>query len=195
MWKFYVKVFRASYFKTLWWILFMFGIMMDIGPTLYGVPSPLLYMTLRSRSQSSFRWKVLGSFYFQTRSYIWLDIGPKYYRVLSPCPVHDLKVKIMDLEFLYESFTLKFFRKEKGNSGELSCPVIGLIRDTALTVEPSNKKRDFDLSVLKSFRRVCLATQWGKRCGSLSELPSFEGRMWDLIVSVPDHCLSSYFSC
>ena len=23
----------------------------------------------------------------------------------------------------------------------------------------------------------------------------FEGRMWDLIVSVPDHCLSFYFSC
>ena len=22
-----------------------------------------------------------------------------------------------------------------------------------------------------------------------------EGRMWDLIVSVPDHCLSFYFSC
>ena len=27
-----------------------------------------------------------------------------------------------------------------------------------------------------------------------SYLPfSFEGRMWDLIVSVPDHCLSFYF--
>ena len=23
----------------------------------------------------------------------------------------------------------------------------------------------------------------------------FEGRMWDLIVSVPDHCFSFYFSC
>ena len=23
----------------------------------------------------------------------------------------------------------------------------------------------------------------------------FEGRIWDLIVSVPDHCLSFYFSC
>ena len=23
----------------------------------------------------------------------------------------------------------------------------------------------------------------------------FEGRMWDLIVSVPDHCLSFYFVC
>ena len=24
---------------------------------------------------------------------------------------------------------------------------------------------------------------------------SFEGRMWDLIVSVPDHCLPFYFMC
>ena len=23
----------------------------------------------------------------------------------------------------------------------------------------------------------------------------FEGRIWDLIVSVPDHCLSFYFDC
>ena len=23
----------------------------------------------------------------------------------------------------------------------------------------------------------------------------FEGKMWDLIVSVPDHCLSFYFDC
>ena len=23
----------------------------------------------------------------------------------------------------------------------------------------------------------------------------FEGRIWDLIVSVPDHCLSFYFAC
>ena len=23
----------------------------------------------------------------------------------------------------------------------------------------------------------------------------FEGKMWDLIVSVPDHCLSFYFEC
>ena len=25
-------------------------------------------------------------------------------------------------------------------------------------------------------------------------LMAFEGRMWDLIVSVPDHCLSFYFT-
>ena len=27
----------------------------------------------------------------------------------------------------------------------------------------------------------------------LSYFPGFEGRMWDLIVSVADHCLSFYF--
>ena len=31
-------------------------------------------------------------------------------------------------------------------------------------------------------------------CQFISYFPfSFEGRMWDLIVSVPDHCLSFYF--
>ena len=30
----------------------------------------------------------------------------------------------------------------------------------------------------------------------LSYFPfGFEGRIWDLIVSVPDHCLSFYFVC
>ena len=31
-------------------------------------------------------------------------------------------------------------------------------------------------------------------CRQFSYFPfGFEGRMWDLIVSVPDHCLSFYF--
>ena len=48
-----------------------------------------------------------------------------------------------------------------------------------------------------------MTTYLGKSC-SFGLLPSiyvfsyfpfgFEGRMWDLIVSVPDHCLSFYFS-
>ena len=47
-----------------------------------------------------------------------------------------------------------------------------------------------------------MITYLGKSC-SFGKLPSiyvfsyfpfgFEGRMWDLIVSVPDHCLSFYF--
>ena len=28
----------------------------------------------------------------------------------------------------------------------------------------------------------------------VTSLFGFEGRMWDLIVSVPDHCLSFYFA-
>ena len=54
-----------------------------------------------------------------------------------------------------------------------------------------------------------MATYLGKSCSfglprvPFRKLPSiyvfsyfpfgFEGRMWDLIVSVPDHCLSFYF--
>ena len=30
---------------------------------------------------------------------------------------------------------------------------------------------------------------------SYFSLFGFEGRIWDLIVSVPDHCLSFYLSC
>ena len=50
--------------------------------------------------------KFLGPHYFQTLWSIWfmfnmvIDIGPKFYTVQSPPPVHDLKVKVMDLEFL-----------------------------------------------------------------------------------------------
>ena len=53
-----------------------------------------------------------------------------------------------------------------------------------------------------------MTTYLGKRC--LPRVPflncrkfmylvislfGFEGRIWDLIVSVPDHCLSFYFTC
>ena len=38
-----------------------------------------------------------------------------------------------------------------------------------------------------------MTTYLGKSC-SFSYFPfGFEGRIWDLIVSVPDHCLSFYF--
>ena len=32
----------------------------------------------------------------------------------------------------------------------------------------------------------------GASCDSIIKYIEFEGRMWDLIVSVPDHCLSFY---
>ena len=56
------------------------------------------------------------------RGCIWLDIGPKFYRLPSPCPVHDLKVKIMDLEFLCESFMLKN-ASERKSAVQASYPV------------------------------------------------------------------------
>ena len=36
---------------------------------------------------------------------------------------------------------------------------------------------------------------WGLSYHLVISLFGFEGRMWDLIVSVPDHCLSVYLTC
>ena len=47
---FTLKILGPHYFQTLWWIWFMFGMMVDIGPKFYIVPSPSPYMTLTSRS-------------------------------------------------------------------------------------------------------------------------------------------------
>ena len=99
--------------------------MMDISPEFYGVPStPCIYNLKVKVTDSeflcrSFTLKVLGPRYFQTQlciSFMFgmtIDTIPKFYRVPSPCSVHDLKVKVMDLEFLCETFTLKMLQKEK----------------------------------------------------------------------------------
>ena len=50
------------YFQILWWIWFMFGMMIDIGPNFYTVPSPPPYMSLRSRSRTIML-KFLGPHY------------------------------------------------------------------------------------------------------------------------------------
>ena len=48
--------------------------------------------------------KFLGPHCFQTLWWIWfmfgmmIDTGPKFYTVPSPPPIHDLKVKVTDLE-------------------------------------------------------------------------------------------------
>ena len=47
--------------------------------------------------------------------------GAKFYRVPSPCLVHDLKVKVMDLEFLYESFVKN--TSERKRPIQARCPV------------------------------------------------------------------------
>ena len=50
--------------------------------------------------------KFLGPHYFQTLWWIWfmfgmmMDTGPKFYTVPSTTPIHDLKVKVTDLELL-----------------------------------------------------------------------------------------------
>ena len=49
---FVLKFLGPHCFQTLWWIWFVYGMMIDTGPEFYTVPSPPLYMTLRSRSQS-----------------------------------------------------------------------------------------------------------------------------------------------
>ena len=67
------------------------------------IPTP--YMTLRSRSRI-FMLKFLGPHYFQTLWWIWfmfgmmIDTGLKFYAVPSTLPMHDLKVKVTDLELL-----------------------------------------------------------------------------------------------
>ena len=92
----------------------MFGMMMDTGPKFYTVPSPAPYMTLRSRSQTfmiKFYIKVFRTSLFPNPMMdlvhfgTMIDTGLKFYAVPSTPPVHDLKVKITDLELLCKSFT------------------------------------------------------------------------------------------
>ena len=84
----------------------MFGLMIDIGPKFYAVPSPTPYMTLgQGHGLRIFMLKFLGPHYFQTIWYIWfifgmmVDIGWKFHAVPFP-PATYLKVKVTDLEFL-----------------------------------------------------------------------------------------------
>ena len=85
----------------------MLGMMINIGPKFYRVPSPSLYMTLRSRSQDFY-----VKFYIKdVRTSLFTNpltdlvhvlkddrYWSKILRGTIPTPVHDLKVK--DLEFL-----------------------------------------------------------------------------------------------
>ena len=75
--------------------------MMDIGPKLYGVPSPPLYIWPLGQGHRlrifmlKFYVKGFRACYFQTRSIIsfmfgmMIDTGPKFYRVPSPFPIHE----------------------------------------------------------------------------------------------------------
>ena len=96
----------------------MFGMMIDIGPKYYGVPSPSLYMTLRSRSRTFFMLK----FYvkdFRTSLFpnpmmdlvhVWFDdrYWSKSFWGTIPTHIHDFKVKVRDSEF-HVKFYVKVF--------------------------------------------------------------------------------------
>ena len=111
MLKFYVKVFRTSLFPDP---------MMDLVHVWYDdrywskilfstIPTPIhdlkVKVTDLELSCKSFTLKFLGPHYFQTLRWIWfifgmmIDTGPKFYSVPST-PMHDLKVKVTDLELL-----------------------------------------------------------------------------------------------
>ena len=84
-----LKFSGPHYFQTLWCIWFMFCMMIDSVPKFYAIPSPPLYMTLRSRSRTyNFYVKVLRFKFLQCQLlcnlwWIWfmfcmvIDTGPK----------------------------------------------------------------------------------------------------------------------
>ena len=84
----------------------MFGVMIDTGPKFYTVPSPLPYITLRSRSpfMSKFCAKVFRTSLFPNTMmdlvHVWYDhrCWSKIIHSTIPTPIHDLKVKVTDLE-------------------------------------------------------------------------------------------------
>ena len=54
----------------------------------------------------------------------------KILRGTSPCPIHDLKVKVMDLEFYVKSFTLKFLGPQYFQTLLLISFMFGMMIDT-----------------------------------------------------------------
>ena len=83
----------------------MFGMMIDTGPKFYTVPSPHRH-GLRT-FMLSFTLKFLEPHCSQTVWYIcfmfdmMIHAGPKFYVRRSPTQYMTLKIKVMDLEFLY----------------------------------------------------------------------------------------------
>ena len=98
MLKFYFKVFRTSFFQTLWYICFMFDVMIDAGPKFYVVWSPTLYLTEVKVTDLKFLyWSLCLSF----NKYVFVKpLMPKFYMV--PFPTQ----KVTDSEFLYKSFVI-----------------------------------------------------------------------------------------
>ena len=72
------KFLESRYFSTKWWILFLFGIMIDTGQKFLSAPSTLMTVTLWSRSQT----KNLNVKVF----IMMIHIGPKFCTVPSHTP-------------------------------------------------------------------------------------------------------------
>ena len=94
----------------------MFGMMVDIGPTFYGVPSPPPYRSSEFRIfLSKFYIKVFRTSLFPNPSmdlmHVWYD-DEHWSKILQgtiPTPVHDPIYKVTDLQFLCKSFKSKVF--------------------------------------------------------------------------------------
>ena len=135
---------------------FMFGMVIETGPKFYMVPFPTQKVTDSEFLYERFVINVLQfQFFFAKPSMDFIQLWHDD-RALSkilcstiPIPVHDLKIKVTGFDFfgvkslqcqLLQSLwliwvmfgmngykILKCFRKEKRVSGELPCPVTGLI--------------------------------------------------------------------
>ena len=94
----------------------MFGMMIDIGPKVYSVSSPTPCVTLRSSHRlrtfmSKFYVKVFRTSLFPNPMmdlvHVWYD--DRYWSKIHT-PIHDLKVKVTDLETFMLKFYVKVFR-------------------------------------------------------------------------------------
>ena len=67
---------------------------------------------------------------------------------------------------------------------------------TRFVVHPGQWKFEFSAAAFRYLLSIYVAFRKLLSIYVFSYFPfGFEGRMWDLIVSVPDHCLSFYFPC
>ena len=115
---FALKFIRPHILKTLWWILFIFGMMVDIGLKFLSAPSPPrgwpwgqghgLRIFIKKSQAQSFCVKVYKTSYFKDPLMdfvrIWHDGRYRSQLYISTIPIlGDLGVKVTDLEFSWKS--------------------------------------------------------------------------------------------